>query len=407
VSGVSGKFEVGCSTEIIACGLTATAKDPLNFQQNLADITLTMTKMLTRTAAKRLPLLDGLRGFVAIAVVFHHDNLLFGNTNPFSRAYLAVDFFFMMSGLVITLAYDERLRAGLDPSTFIRQRIARLWPVLAVGILLGGLSAMLNGQVTRGLILTALSLLLIPVLSGRGGIYQIDGPQWSVSFELIANYLHARILHRFGDRTVLKIALVFGIVLAGLAYRFGSVGFGDVVDNWWAGFARIGFGYTLGVWLGRRMLAEKRVGQAFDEWWLAKAAPIPAILLLAPWLPLSRALGDTVLVFVAMPAALWCAAHCDLQGGAERLAGWLGRISYPLYAVHVPVMVGMHSLAERMSPLEAGWMIMLTPAVSFLLAVVLAASGLGYSGARKSRRQYVEFTPKRGGLAKLHIGISG
>jgi peptidoglycan/LPS O-acetylase OafA/YrhL len=54
------------------------------------------------SAPARLSLLDGLRAIAAVAVMVHHESGIYGTPWPLPRAYLAVDFFFMLSGLVIT-----------------------------------------------------------------------------------------------------------------------------------------------------------------------------------------------------------------------------------------------------------------------------------------------------------------
>ena len=60
----------------------------------------------------RYEILDGLRGVAAVLVVcFHFFETYFGMApnQPINHGYLAVDFFFALSGFVIGYAYDETL----------------------------------------------------------------------------------------------------------------------------------------------------------------------------------------------------------------------------------------------------------------------------------------------------------
>lgn len=321
----------------------------------------------------RLPLLDGLRGVAALLVMLHHEPRLYGSAGLFPRAYLAVDFFFMLSGLVLTPATEPRLRAGLSPERFLLQRIARLWPVLALGMLIGGWRALLHDGAGAMLPLLC-SLLLIPLLTGVGAIYRLDGPQWSISFELIANYAHARLLWRLNNRLLLTFVLVMGAVLAGLIAHFDTLGFGDITTNWWGGFARVGFAYALGVWMARMMQAGHGA-RLSASWWLA-ALPLIFVLTLVPLLPLGQAAGDALAVFVLLPPALWLAAHARVPAGVARLCTGLGALSYPLYALHVPLLVmGGHiamgaPMAERL-PIRLA-----TMATVLILSALVAASPL-------------------------------
>lgn len=52
-------------------------------------------------------ILDGLRGVAALLVIFYHVFECF-DWSPAPHGYLAVDFFFVLSGFVIGYAYDDR-----------------------------------------------------------------------------------------------------------------------------------------------------------------------------------------------------------------------------------------------------------------------------------------------------------
>ncbi len=337
-------------------------------------------------AVTRLPLLDALRGIAAIAVVFHHEPGLYGSHGLFARAYLAVDFFFMLSGFVLTLAFEPKFRAGLIANRFLIQRLARLWPVLAVGIVIAGAGQWWAYGGTRPLVLTGLGLLLLSDFRGVWGIYPLDGPQWSVTFEILANALHATGLWRLSDRAVLCFALACGALLAALGWHFGTLGIGDIVPNWWGGLARVGFGYALGVWLGRQFAAGRgRI--ALGRWSGVAVLPVPFVLLTAGWWPLASPMADMIAVFVIFPPALWIAAQVVMPGIAARAADALGRLSYPVYAIHVPVLVvGARIAHGHPAHLDAirGATLVATFALAGALAISPLARGIPV-GLRKAR----------------------
>ena len=83
---------------------------------------------------QRLLLLDGLRGIAAIGVVLFHCVIAFDALGAFARGYLFVDLFFLLSGFVLTLNYEQRMNAGaVRPGKFLRSRLVRLWPTVAAG----------------------------------------------------------------------------------------------------------------------------------------------------------------------------------------------------------------------------------------------------------------------------------
>ena len=80
----------------------------------------------------RYELLDGLRGVAAFAVIWYHFFEGFA-TSPtdqwMNHGYLAVDFFYVLSGFVIGYAYDDRWRdGGMTAGRFMLRRVIRLQP---------------------------------------------------------------------------------------------------------------------------------------------------------------------------------------------------------------------------------------------------------------------------------------
>ena len=89
----------------------------------------TQTSTPARTAPGRFLTLDGLRGLAALIVVAVHASEHFGSAGP-RFGYLAVDLFFVLSGFVLSYAYDRRFADGMTNRQFMRLRIERLAPPL-------------------------------------------------------------------------------------------------------------------------------------------------------------------------------------------------------------------------------------------------------------------------------------
>lgn len=81
-----------------------------------------------------------MRGIAALAVVALHTCVIFDLPWSFPAAGLAVDFFFCLSGVVIASAYDSRIET-MGMRGFWRRRAERLYPMIIVGVLLGGIVA--------------------------------------------------------------------------------------------------------------------------------------------------------------------------------------------------------------------------------------------------------------------------
>ena len=115
-----------------------------------------MNTQTTYLASKpHYEILDGLRGVAAVMVIiFHLFEAHAGGshlTQIINHGYLAVDFFFMLSGFVIGYAYDDRW-GKMKTKDFIKRRVIRLHPMVVMGAIIGAVmfSAMLMMTVGTG-----------------------------------------------------------------------------------------------------------------------------------------------------------------------------------------------------------------------------------------------------------------
>ncbi len=297
----------------------------------------------------RLFQLDGLRGIAAFMIMFYHLDIVYRVHGHFVRGYLFVDMFFLLSGFVLAVSTEKKLNAGIGAFEFTRSRFVRLWPLVAVGAGVAVVRAFAIGLADplTLLIWLALDLAMIPSLTGSGPFYRFNGPQWTLFYELLANFLHALVLKRVPTRAMLVLALVMGAWLIYTVQRHGSDTMGvdaPTWKTWWMALPRVGFSYVLGVWFGRKYKDGMRSPGL--PWWLATVLPVLTIVLV-PVLPLSRVNGDLVFVMLFLPAIMWVVAMSQPPQALKAPMEWLGNFSLPLYCVHLTVLVWMSELLGR------------------------------------------------------------
>lgn len=280
----------------------------------------------------RFVALDGLRGVAALVVLFYHSVGPTYGLDGFRGGYLAVDFFFMLSGFVVASAYEQRLADGLTLGGFARIRVARLYPTIAAGVLVGAAAFLADGNsLSATLSATALALLMVPDLRHPDGLFPSNGPQWSLFYEVVANLLHAVALRRCSLPVLAAIAAsAFGLLLL-LSWAGGSMALGMTGRTFWAGFPRVLFGYTVGIILFRLYARGCLPALDLPAWLLAAA--LPCLLLAygpAWWL-------SGPLLLLAFPLILVAGLSARLSPLQLDVARQFGRLSYPLYAVHSPV----------------------------------------------------------------------
>jgi peptidoglycan/LPS O-acetylase OafA/YrhL len=317
-------------------------------------------------AKPRLILLDGMRGIAAVLVVLHHGARAFRGSPLFARGYLAVDFFFLLSGFVLAGAFEARMRSGsLKPLSFLFRRWARLWPMAALGAVLGAISVVPGIDDWREAILPLLAALaLVPDLAGAAPLFPVDGPLWSMLFELIANLFHGAALARVRDETLLLFVGLLGASCALAVAHFGTIDFGHQGRSFAYGFLRVGFSYSLGVFLSRKFDSlPKRTSCAG----LLCLLVLPASIIAVAVLPLATGAGNLLLVMGVFPALVWFAARGSSPGWSAPVLEFMGAVSFPLYAVHVPILSLIRFLVWPL-PTGSTWTIQLAGLAASLAA---------------------------------------
>lgn len=299
--------------------------------------------------------LDGLRGTAAFSVfMFHIWELLVPGPeqNPMGHTFLAVDFFFALSGFVLGHAYDARLspqalpRHRLSKGGFFVRRLIRLHPMVIVAMVLGILGYLLdpfvgNAQrvgekISLGMLLLTfgMSLFLLPtptLPNDFGETHSVNGPSWTLFQEYIANVLYAFFAPRLGRRLHVALCFVSALALLLTARHFGNLGFGWGWDHYWVAPIRLACPFLLGLLVYRMKL---RIALPYP--YLAMS-----LLLLGVFItPVAVAMNwllEAAFVIVVFPLVLMVGAGTtDAEAGTGKLCRLAGELSYPVYIIHYP-----------------------------------------------------------------------
>ncbi|MBE9463614.1 acyltransferase family protein [Dyadobacter subterraneus] len=290
-------------------------------------------------------ILDGLRGVAALAVVtFHFMEWVYTDPgkNFIGHGFLAVDFFFCLSGFVIGYAYDDRV-AKMGILNFFISRAIRLHPLVVAGSVLGLLAFLFDPfgghpelYSTGKIILTffcSIFLIPLPVISDRGfNLFSFNAPAWSLFWEYVANIVYAFLLYQIGRSYLLLLTLVSAVAICFVAYRSGNLLGGWSGPTLWDGCARVSYSFLAGLLIYRSNWIIKNKLGFFG---------LSLLLLLAFLLPSSTKwnwLSEPVVVLFYFPSLVALGAGAMLTPGLKKVCIFSGKISYPLYMTHYAVL---------------------------------------------------------------------
>ena len=330
-------------------------------------------------------ILDGLRGVAALLVVLFHVFECF-DWSPAPHGYLAVDFFFVLSGFVIGYAYDDRWkpadetkRPRLTMGGFFLRRLIRLNPMVVAGAVLGAVCFLLQGSVRWdgtpvgiGWVMLAmlLGMFMLPLypgahadVRGNGELFPLNGPNWSLFFEYIGNVLYALLLRRLPTRWLAMLTIAMACMLTAVALHDGYLGVGwSMADGGlWTGMVRMLFPYSMGMLMAR----EFRPCKIRHTFWLCSLVIVAVGCLPLLWgemSPLANGLYEALCVVFVFPLLVWAgASELTTDATTTKVSTILGNLSYPLYAVHYPLMylfyahIGFHGDLVPINKLADVW----------------------------------------------------
>ena len=354
----------------------------------------------------RYEILDGLRGVAAVLVVVYHlfETYFHGAPGqPVNHGYLAVDFFFVLSGFVIGYAYDDRWDR-MSTWAFFKRRLIRLHPMVIFGTLFGALLyyfgscsefPMINNTPWWTVLLVMFwCCTLIPLPSsmdirGWGETNPLNGPAWSLQWEYVANILYALFVRKFSKLAlgisvaifaVLTLILcldidVFGLLKARSWASYTVVGgWSTTPDQLQVGLTRLLYPFFCGLLISR---VGKLIKVKAGFWWCSLMI---VVLFCMPWMGLgaegdarwTNGLYEAFCILICFPLIVAMGAGSSVKGSkSTAINKFLGEISYPIYITHYPLIYMQMSWVDSHKDAPLGMHIFVAVCI-FVLAILVA-----------------------------------
>lgn len=327
-------------------------------------------KQIYLASKPRYEILDGLRGVASVIVVIFHifESYSAGPAYQFiNHGYLAVDFFFVLSGFVIGYAYDDRW-GKMGTWGFFKRRLVRLHPMVVFGTVVGicfyylgqcGLFPLIGNipawKVILAFVMGCLMITCGPRMDirGWGEFNTFNGPNWSLTWEYLGNILYAFIFRRLPNIILgilvaaagfLTLDLCLNLNVFGLLTEARNSQMYTPIGGWsltseqvYIGLTRLFYPFLAGLLLSR---IGKRIRIQGGFWW---CSVILAVVLSIPCVggegSILNGIYNAFCIIVIFPLIVMIGAGSVINGAkGNRICDFLGQISYPLYITHYPLM---------------------------------------------------------------------
>lgn len=351
----------------------------------------------------RYEILDGLRGVAAMLVVAFHIFETY-SAGPLyqiiNHGYLAVDFFFVLSGFVIGYAYDDRWDR-MSTWNFVKRRLIRLHPMVVFSMILGLLLFYFGGgkvfpavdNAPAGMVLLVFlwSLTLIPLppsmdIRGWQETSPLDGTAWTLQWEYLANLLYAFVIRHLSKLWLAVCVCLFGLLTVNLTMNLDvfhvfaprSYAAYTVIGGWSLtpdqlviGATRLLYPFFMGLLISR---VGKLIRVRGGFWWCSL---IIAVILVMPriggeahmWM---NGLYECLCILCVFPLLVMMGAGSRVTDSRSMaVCKWLGELSYPLYISHYPFIY--LQMAWKSSHENAPLMVHVLVGVSIFLLDVFTA----------------------------------
>lgn len=304
------------------------------------------------------PILDGLRGVAAVMVVAFHICEAHSSSHLnqiINHGYLAVDFFFLLSGFVIGYAYDDRWN-NMSIGSFFKRRLIRLQPMVVMGMIIGAIFFYFQDSVIfpnihtvpvwKMLLIMLIGCTLLPVplsldIRGWTEMHPLDGPAWSLFYEYIANILYALFVRKFTNTALAILVFLSACALIHLTVTGSN---GDVVGGWSLEPTQIKIGFTRLMYPFFAGLLLCRISKLTH----IKNAFLWCSLLVIITLALPRfgdaqhlwmnGIYESFAIIVIFPLIVFMGASGEVKDKfVSRVCKFFGDISYPIYITHYPL----------------------------------------------------------------------
>lgn len=325
----------------------------------------------------RFEILDGLRGVAALIVIAYHICEVYMTSYAdayVNHGYLAVDFFFALSGFVIGYAYDDRW-TKMSTWGFFKRRLIRLHPMVIFGVIVGvvcfyfqdcaDFPLIHSTQAWQLLIVMLINMLMLPLppcmdIRGTAEVSALNGPTWTLMYEYIANILYALILRHLPKIAIAVLVVLSAVLTLDVALNINMFGILDdyqtpyaILGGWsitgqgiYLGFTRLLYPFLAGLLISRLHLTLKVKGAFL---WCSIAI---VVLLNIPFLgsktPLFEGLFNSAMILCVLPLIVSVAAGSSIKGRfANKLCKFCGDISYPIYISHYPMVFIQHAWVQN------------------------------------------------------------
>ena len=328
----------------------------------------TELKTMNLKSKPRYEGLDGLRGVAAITVViFHIFEAFSGDPTQqiVNHGYLAVDFFYALSGFVIGYAYDDRWNK-MSLWNFYKRRLIRLHPMVIAGTLVGvcyyflGESEIFpnieNVKPYAFFCTILLNFLMIPTpknfdIRGWGTTNAFDDTTWTLSYEYLINILYSLIIRRLNSIIIGILTVLSGFLTINLTLDFDIFNVFKnrgkreytVIGGWelssceiYIGFARLLYPFFSGY-----LISRLKIKLTIPFTFIICSIILSIIL----WLPriyreklIINGMYETIVIIIIYPIIIMIGAGEKEQNDKIiKICKFLGEFSYPLYITHIPL----------------------------------------------------------------------
>ena len=326
-------------------------------------------KMLLRSK-QRYEILDGLRGVAAIIVIIFHFFELYSFGNPakqiINHGYLAVDFFYVLSGFVIGYAYDDRWDR-MSYWDFYKRRLIRLHPMVIAGSVLGlcyyyfGEGATCpkieNVKPHYFFINIIMNIFMIPTPNeldtrGWGETNSFNGPNWTLSYEYLINILYSLVLRRLHTIIIGILCLLSSLLVLNLTLNFDVFNVMQerestkytVIGGWsltscelCVGFTRLFYPFFAG-YLVYRLNIKIKIPYSFIICSLLLIFFLCFIRVGGDDHPIFNGIYEAFVIIVIFPLIIMIGAGDNTKNELIiKICKFIGELSYPIYITHYPI----------------------------------------------------------------------
>ncbi|UTN02511.1 acyltransferase [Flavobacterium bizetiae] len=343
---------------------------------------------------KHYEILDGLRGVAAILVVIFHILEAHNGGSRFAQiinhGYLAVDFFFLLSGFVVAYAYDDRW-TKMSQWEFYKRRLIRLQPMVIMGMIIGAifyyfqasnLFPMIAGmEVWKVIVTMVIGFTLLPIppsleIRGWGEMHPLNGPAWSLFFEYIANILYALVFRKFSNKVLGIFVFIFATMLVNYTV-FGPNG--DVIGGWSLNLQQMNVGFTRLLYPFFAGVLLSRLGKLIHlkgAFWICSILIV--VIFSIPrigdentlWM---NGLYESFAIILLFPLIVAIGAGGEIKNTLSiKICKALGDISYPIYIIHYPLIYWYTAwVIDNKVAIKDGYMIGIGVLVSSIVIAIL------------------------------------